>query len=145
MSAAGQGAVQAVREWVRDVVVGENLCPWARRPFEGGRVHLIEVPGDEAAARQALLSHSQALDAAGEGTTLLVLTDAPADFPEFLGWFHRAEDLLSARGFDRRIQVMAFHPAWVFEGAPEAVNRVQRAPAAVFHLLRWADVHAAVG
>lgn len=137
--------VQAVSAWVRDVVVGEGLCPWARRPFEQGQVHLVEVRGGEEQARAALLAQAQALDSAGQGTTLLVLPDAPADFPTFQQWFHRAEDLLTQRGFDRRIQVMAFHPAWVFEGAPEAVNRVQRAPVAVLHLLRWADVHAAVG
>lgn len=138
-------STEAVQAWLRDVVIGEGLCPWARRPFERGLVHIIEVQGGEEQARSALLAEAAALDAAGEGTTLLVLPEAPAAFEAFQGWFHRAEDTLSAAGFDRRVQVMGFHPAWIIDGAPDAVHRVQRSPVAVLHLLRWAEVRAAVG
>lgn len=137
----------AVERWLDAVVIGLDLCPYAHQPRRQGLVHLVrEDAADPGEILAALLHQAALLDEAGEGTTLLVLPAVPADFGAFMDLFYAAEDVLSAAGFDRRVQVVGFHPDFVFEGAPadDPANAVNRSPVPLLHLLRWADVHAAV-
>ena len=128
-------------------MIGLDLCPFARVPEARGLVHLREEGASEPAPiLTRMLAEATLLDQAGEGTTLLVLPAFHGDFGHFLHLFYRAEDLLEAAGFARKVQVMAFHPDWVFEGAPpeDPANAVQRSPLPLLHLIRWADVHEAI-
>lgn len=137
----------ATRAWLADFIVALDICPFARGPLQRGLVHVVES-GAEAPAvvLEDLLAEAAALDAAGQGTTLLVLPNAPADFGDFLDLCYAAEDALSAAGFDRRVQVVGFHPDYVFDGAPpdDPANAVNRSPIPLLHLLRWQEVWDAI-
>lgn len=136
-----------VRQWLEEQVLALDLCPFAHGPMRQGLVHLVESGAEDPGEILADLLHEAArLEEAGEGTTLLVLPRGPADFGEFLDLFYAAEDVLSAAGFDRKVQVVGFHPDFVFESAPadDPANAVNRSPVPLLHLLRWAEVHAAI-
>ena len=140
-------ALRAVQRWLEEQIVGQERCPYARGPFERGQVHLVEVQArTDVEILAAMVAQAHALVAAGEGTTLLVLPLAQGAAADFQALFHRAEDHLSQAGFDRRVQVMAFHPGWTFEdlSPDDPRHAVQRSPVPVLHLLRWADVAAAI-
>ncbi len=136
-----------VRAWLDDFIVGLDICPYARMPLQQGRVHLVATESSDAADILAdLLVEARRLDEDGEGTTLLVLPRAPADFDAFLDLCYAAEDALSAAGFDRKVQVVGFHPDYLFFGAPpdDPANAVNRSPVPLLHLIRWQDVHDAI-
>ena len=46
----GLDAEAQVKRWLSDVVIGLNLCPFARKPFNAGgvRFRVSEVQSDEA-------------------------------------------------------------------------------------------------
>ncbi len=140
-------ALDAVRAWLRETVVGLDLCPFARGPLAQGLVHVVGCRQVEPSAILAdLLVEAQRLVDDGQGTSLLVLTGVQPAFGPFLDLCYAAEDALSAAGFDRSVQVVGFHPDYVFDGAPpdDPANAVNRSPVALLHLLRWAEVNDAI-
>lgn len=141
-------AIEDTRRWVEDFVVRHELCPFAAGPLKAGAVRFVVC---EAAAPglilDALLAELERLDpAASPATTLLVLPQGPADFEDFLDLLAAGEALLEDCGYAGRLQLAAFHPAWVFaEADPEdPANAVNRAPHPTLHVLRWEDVRRAV-
>ncbi|MFT4624477.1 MAG: hypothetical protein ACI8PZ_003136 [Myxococcota bacterium] len=137
-------SVAEVRAWLRDTVVGLDLCPFARRPLEAGRVRFSVSTTEghrgalEDVAREAdLLVADPAID-----TTLLLIPQAPADFETFVAWTEDAEDLLA----EDDLQVVAFHPAFRFADADphDPANGVNRSPVPLWHVLRADQVEAAV-
>lgn len=135
-------AVEATRRWVADVVVGLNLCPFARRPFEAG---LVRFALSQATTEEALLADldrelavlSTAARAAVE-TTLLIHPHVLADFLDYNDFLDEADRLLRRRRLDGVIQVASFHPDYRFAGTdPDAVeNYTNRSPYPMLHLLR---------
>src|SRR5690554_7687792 len=74
--------VQATRKWVEDVVVGYNLCPFAKRELVKNRVRFtVTNATNEDDLLQALHSELQCLeDEPGIETTLLIHPDVLQDF-----------------------------------------------------------------
>ncbi|RME20531.1 MAG: DUF1415 domain-containing protein [Deltaproteobacteria bacterium] len=145
MSAADP--VARVDAWLDEFIVGLDICPFARLPLQRGQVHLVATDSRDLPDILAdVLVEARRLDEDGVGTTLLILPRAPADFDDFLDICYAAEDALSAAGFDRRVQVVGFHPDYVFHGAPpdDPANAVNRSPVPLLHLLRWQDVRDAI-
>ncbi len=139
-------ACDDVRRWLRHVVVGLGLCPFARGPMQRDRIRVI---ASEARDMQALLHdlHAQLelLDSVSPDeieTTLLVMPHTPADFDSFLELVDVAEALLSTSGFEGQFQLATFHPRYRFENTEpdDRENFTNRAPWPVLHILREASV-----
>jgi hypothetical protein len=137
-----QAVIDATRRWVSAVVVGLNLCPFARRVSEAG---LIRYAVTDAAGEQSLLAaliwELEALAAAPRTaveTTLLIHPRALPDFPDYNDFLGLADRLLGALGLRGVIQIAGFHPGYQFAGtAPGAVeNYTNRSPHPMLHLLR---------
>src|SRR5205814_7700893 len=86
-----RAAADATRRWVSAVVVGLNLCPFARRVSDAGRVrYAVTDAADEEGLLAALGAELTALAAAPRAeveTTLLVhpgVLGAFADYNDFL-------------------------------------------------------------
>ena len=148
MASEGEGemeqAVATVRAWLREEVVGLGLCPYASGPMAAGRVRVAWLPGDLDARLSGLCLEAERLvaaDPAALETTLVLVPDAPSSFEAFLYdtglGAHLVEQLT-----DDALQVVAFHPAFRFEGADpdDPANRVNRAPMALWHLIRQASI-----
>lgn len=75
--------------------------------------------------------------ASGFETTLLVLPNAPADFDSFNDWVGLVEGLLPMLRLRGQIQVVGFHPGFVFDDLPpeDPGNGVNRSPWPMLHLL----------
>jgi hypothetical protein len=69
-----ESVVAATRCWVQRVVINLNLCPFARREFEGGRLRfVVSNASAEGALLSDLASELQRLDSdASIETTLLI-------------------------------------------------------------------------
>lgn len=143
-------AARRTLAWLREAVIGLNLCPFAKAPCAKGQVHIAVCESDD--PRELLLALDAELlalvaaDPAQRETTLLVHPHALLDFDDFNDFLGAAEALLTERDLDGVIQLASFHPAYQFAGsAPDDVaNATNRSPHPTLHLLREASIDRAV-
>lgn len=147
-SAHATDPLQATRQWVETVVLGLELCPFAKREVDAGRVRYVH---SRAADADALLADLQAeLQRLREEpqieTTLLVHPDLLRSFPAYNDFLDVADALLEALDMVGEFQIASFHPAYQFAGTqPEdAENYSNRSPYPMLHILREASLEAAI-
>jgi hypothetical protein len=146
-----RAAADATRRWVSAVVVGLNLCPFARRVFEAGRVRFaVTAAADGGALLLALGVELRALAAAPREvveTTLLIHPRALPVFPDYNDFLPEADRLVRDLGLRGVIQVAGFHPGYRFGGtSPDAAeNYTNRSPHPMLHLLREESVTEVAG
>jgi len=142
--------IEATKHWLEKIVVGLNLCPFARLPFSGGRIRYISHEGTDIVQLATLMvqeaQHLIRTPAAEVETTLIILPYALPDFMDYLDFLEEAEWLIRENGLEGLIQVASFHPDYQFEGtekeAPE--NYTNRSPYPMLHLLREESVERAL-
>lgn len=131
-----------MREWLARVVVGLNLCPFARKPFEAGQVR---VAVSHAQSTEELLDDLQVelawLDAqtpTETETTLIVAARMLGDFLDYNDFLGLADTLLFHLGWEGQFQIASFHPQYQFADTREddAENYSNRAPWPTLQVLR---------
>ena len=143
-------AVAETRAWLEHVVIGLNLCPFAKAVAVKGQVrYAVTGATDAAALRESLraeLARLSEADAAEIDTTLLICPRALPDFEDYNDFLDEADALLAEMELDGVIQVASFHPDYRFADAdPEDVtNATSRSPWPMLHLLREDSVERAV-
>lgn len=131
--------IEAVDRWLQQVVVGQNFCPFAGKPFAEGRVLIQEIL--EADVEALLMNALAALESfhADEAieTLLLVLPKGYEDFMDYLDLADTFELLLEEE-FGDEFSLATFHPAYQFaEFAPDdVVHHIHRSPFPILHILR---------
>jgi uncharacterized protein len=146
-----QPVIDATRRWLETMVIGLNLCPFARRVFEADRIHYaVSDARDEAALLSDLERELRTLAGAPITTietTLLIHPHALTDFLDYNDFLDPAERLIDELGFTGVIQVASFHPDYQFAKADrDAVeNYTNRSPYPMLHLLREESFDAITG
>lgn len=140
--------ITQTQNWLRDVVIAQNLCPFARREFDGGSIHYAVIEAqDRQGQMEALLAECAALDKDGEReTSLLIFPEALSGFDDYLDVLALANAVLKESGYEGLYQLANFHPQYRFEGAAveDAANYTNRSPYPMLHILREASVEAAL-
>lgn len=128
--------------WIKEFVVGLNLCPFARPlvASDALRVTVCEATDDESVA-VTLLDEIELIQEASEAeiaTTLVVLTNALQRFDDYLAFLDGAQQLLEEMDLLGVLQLASFHPDYQFAGEPiEAASHfTNRAPFPMIHVLR---------
>lgn len=141
-------AIADCRQWVEQVVVGHNFCPFAKRELRRNAVRFVS---DETDDTQAVLEHllleCAFLDSNPDTeTTLMVLSRGFEDFMAYLALTGLAEDALALHGYEGVYQVASFHPAYCFADihSDDAANFTNRSPWPMLHLLRESSLDKAV-
>lgn len=143
-----ESVIQATRRWVEDVVVGYNLCPFAKRELVRDRVRFVVSDTDnEDSLLQAL--HSEILRLEDEPkieTTLLIHPQVMQDFGLYNEFLDAADGLLAYLDMEGVYQIASFHPDYQFaDTVPKAAeNYTNRSPFPMLHLLREASLEAAI-
>jgi hypothetical protein len=136
------------RRWVETVVVGLELCPFAARELEAGRVRFAASRATtESALLEDLAAELQRLDDEGSiETTLLIHPAVLQDFLDYNDFLDAADALLEKRNRVGIYQIASFHPDYRFaDSAPDAPeNATNRSPLPMLHVLREASVERAV-
>lgn len=150
-SATGRGDVLArTCAWLERVVIGLNLCPFAKAVHVRGRIrHALSDATDEEALLADLETELRRLDGTDESiveTTLLLHPDVLGDFLDYNQFLDRADALLEQLRLADTIQVASFHPDYRFADADDddAANCSNRSPVPMLHLLRQSSVDRAV-
>ena len=125
-----------------------NLCPFARRELDSGRVR-FHCSRAETAEGLMLDLQDELLLLAREPdieTTVLVHPGVLAVFSDYLDFLELADALLEQGGWQGEFQIASFHPDYQFEGAgPDDVeNYSNRSPYPMLHLLREASLELAI-
>ena len=140
--------VNVTRKWVEDVVVGYNLCPFAKRELVKDRVRFVVTDAEnEDDLLKALHAELQRLeDEPDIETTLLIHPGVLQDFEAYNEFLDTAEGLVAYLELEGVYQVASFHPDYQFaETEPDAAeNYTNRSPYPMLHLLREASLEAAI-
>jgi hypothetical protein len=140
-----QVVIEVTRRWISTMVIGLNLCPFARRVFQEQKIrYAVSAARDETALRGDLARELQTLALApisAVETTLLIHPFALADFLDYNEFLGEADRLVDALGLRGTIQIASFHPDYQFAGTdPDAAeNYTNRSPYPMLHLLREAS------
>ena len=133
-------AIIETRNWITNVVVGCNFCPFAARELKLDTIHYrVEGSAKPALILQAFLEECMRLDANPQiETTLVIITGAYQKFESYLDLVELAEKLLKKEKYEGVYQVASFHPEYRFAGAApdDPANFTNRSIYPMLHLLR---------
>ena len=140
--------IKAVQLWVERLVVGLNLCPFAKRELIKNRVRFSVSP---ATSEQQLLEdlqiELQKLSSDDDiETTLLIHPDVLQDFYTYNQFLDLADALLEQLQLDGVYQIASFHPDYQFGGTEidDVENYTNRAPYPMLHLIREQSLERAI-
>jgi len=132
--------IESTKNWIRDIVIGLNFCPFARRPFKEELIlYKVEDTSDRAVALESFISTCNYLeDNPTMETAILIFPNGFSDFEEYLDLVDLSEKLLKAEGYEGVYQVASFHPGYIFAGSDgnDPANYTNRSPYPMLHLLR---------
>jgi len=147
---ATRDPIAETRKWLEQIVIGLNLCPFAKVVYVKDQVRFVlsdattpEALVEELAEELILLRDTPAEQI---DTTLIVHPDVLTDFLEYNDFLDNADAAIEALDLQGILQVASFHPQYQFAGvAPDDVsNYTNRAPYPTLHLLREDSVERAV-
>jgi hypothetical protein len=150
MPPSPQQVLAETRAWVDQVVIGLNLCPFAKAVQVKNQVrYVVSEATDEEALLDQLREEMDRLVATAPSdvdTTLLIHPWVLNDFIDFNDFLGLAEEALEDLGHEGVLQVASFHPQYQFEGtdADDVTNATNRSPYPTLHLLREESVDRAV-
>lgn len=133
---------QETARWLNEVVIGLELCPFARRPMAANRVRLsVSDARNEEELLRDLANEMKLLDttpASELETTLVILPNYLQDFfdySQFIGW---SASWLKREGWRGVYQLASFHPQYCFAGSDpdDAENLTNRSPYPILHIIR---------
>lgn len=133
---------QQVKQWLEDVVIGLNLCPFAAKPNRNKQIKIFVSEDDnENDLLETIYMQFKELDETPPETLETILVVAPYLFEEFDDYnqfLDLVEGLVVQLGKSGTYQIASFHPDYCFYGAEpdDAENLTNRSPYPVFHLIR---------
>jgi len=137
-------------DWIKKVVIGYNLCPFADRPLKENKLKVSVVRGNDGqqvagAVVYELIARS---DESQSGTTIVIAPEFhPDDFEQYMSLVQLIEDdVMEKHDLHGLVQLASFHPEYEFagSGAEGIDNYTNRSPYPMFHILREDEVEGAV-
>ena len=140
--------IKSTQHWVDKIVVGLNLCPFAKKSIDQNQLRYLVYTGDDIESITQLLVEEleRLVNDKSIETTLLIHPNFTKDFDAYLDYLAGVDELIDALGYSGVFQVAGFHPDYQFDGVAEIdpANHTNRSPYPMMHLLREASVAWAV-
>jgi uncharacterized protein len=147
---ASNAVLNATQMWLERIVIGLNLCPFAKAVHIKQQIRWVVSQATSAEQLAQDVQHELALlrdaDPAHIDTTLLIHPLVLQDFIEYNDFLNQADALLDQMQLDGVVQIASFHPHYQFAGtvADDVTNHTNRSPYPMLHLLREDSVARAV-
>ena len=141
--------ITQTKTWIKEFVIGYNLCPFAAKPFNEDRIKyvLLEDNNIEQLLEQTVLESMdlKAGDSSDFETTILIHPNVLVDFSEYIEVLENLQSNLKMFGLDGIIQLATFHPNYQFAGteATAAQNFTNRSPYPMIHIIKEESVEKA--
>ncbi|MDY0046635.1 MAG: DUF1415 domain-containing protein [Thauera propionica] len=145
-----QQIIDDINQWLDEVVIGLNLCPFAAKPRREKRVRIaISHATDEEALLNDLQAELERLsDTPVEEleTTLLAIPDMLENFEDYNDFLDAVDLWVEQFGWEGELQVASFHPQYQFADteADEPGNLTNRSPWPMLHIIREESLEQAV-
>lgn len=136
--------------WLEKIVIGLDLCPFARIPFEKKLIRLVECRSHQEAEHfQFFFEELELLNETSNtllSTTILVFPNASNNFHAFNDFAGEIESVLDKENLNSFFQIVVFHPKFIFENTQDedVENLVNRSPFPAIHILRTEDMNNAL-
>ena len=146
LSPAHQKMVNLSRQWLDQMVVGLNLCPFSHSVIAQGQVHYAVCDATtDAQLKQFYVTELERLLSADENdiaTSLLMFSSGLELFDDYLDLLDWFQQLLEQAQLTEHVQLASFHPQYQFEGMPfeDLSHFTNRSPYPTIHLLRQAQM-----
>lgn len=142
-------AIELTQFWLSKIVIGLELCPFAKRPFEQGLIRLSEAESSEIdEMAEKLFDELEFLNEKSPSelsTTLIVYPHGPTDFQSYYDFVVEMEESMAHVGLDKYFQLVSFHPKFRFENEDESsvANLVNRSPYPILQIIRAEEIKSA--
>lgn len=136
--------------WIEKMVIGFNLCPFARKPYESGQVRVtVSTAVDEETLLvdfQNEITRLQETDASELETTVLIHPYVLSDFIQYNDFLNVIDHYLQLSQLSGVFQVASLHPEYQFADvdANDLGNYTNRSPYPILHILREESVERAI-
>ncbi len=139
----------SVRKWLENMVIGLNLCPFAKSVYIKNQVRIVVYEGEEdelLGCIESELLYLQKTPDTEIDTTLVVVPHLLKDYYDFNDFLIYTDALIEEMGLEGEIQIADFHPDYQFAGTQkeDIENYTNRSPYPIFHLLRESSIDRAV-
>ena len=143
-----QKIIAETRHWLETIVVGLNLCPFARGELVSKRMQFTvsDAPSQEQLLMDLQLSLLALADNAAIETTLLIHPNVLQDFDEYNQFLDIADALLCDMDMEGVYQIASFHPDYQFADTEveDARNYSNKSPYPMLHLLSEESLEKAI-
>jgi hypothetical protein len=133
-----------VKQWLRDIVIGLQLCPFAKAPLQKNQIRFfVSQATKEEILIEELIAECQRLDEdTGIETTLLICPNLLQDFFDYTQFLSWAEQTLKRNQWQGIYQIASFHPDYQFSNTDknDLQNLTNRSPYPMLHILREASL-----
>lgn len=140
----------STQRWVEHVVIGLNLCPFAKAVHVKRRIRYAVTASVNADQLLSELEHEVealiATEVAAVETTLLIHPLVMVDFIDYHLFMDEALAALKRLDVVGVVQIAGFHPQYQFAGTDpdDMSNFTNRSPHPMLHLLRESSIESAV-
>jgi hypothetical protein len=147
---SSQQVLAETRAWVDRVVIGLNLCPFAKAVQARDQVRYVVSGATDAGTLldelRDELDRLASTEAALIDTSLLIHPWVLNDFLDYNDFLGIADEMLAQLGHEGVLQLASFHPQFQFSGtaADDVTNATNQSPYPMLHVLREASVDRAV-
>ena len=142
--------LRVVKDWLKEIVVGLELCPFAKKPFENDLIRFsLSQHSTQKEWFQDFINELEILNNTPKeklSTTLLILPKAKNDFRDFHDFVGSLEEFLNENHLAHLYQLVTFHPLFIFYGIGdnERGHYVNRSPFPLIHILRSEEISMAI-
>ncbi|ROS01750.1 hypothetical protein EDC56_2195 [Sinobacterium caligoides] len=140
--------IEQTQRWVEALIVGHNVCPFARREMQNNTIHYTIVEQRQlSVVLEAVIDECRRLDEHNEiETTLIILPSGFEGFYDYLHLVDLANQLLLEQDYESVYQLASMHPDYCFEGEAQddAANYTNRSPYPMIHIIRESSMERAL-
>jgi len=145
---SSQSIIQQTKNWVSQIVVDLQLCPFASAPFNAGNIEYTVIPRNDISQHLHLIADNYSIldNDTNIETQLLIFPDAYKSFEDYLDLLHLANQILKDLKYTGIYQLASFHPLYRFADSQEkdAANYSNRSPYPMLHILRESSLDKAI-
>lgn len=123
--------IDNTKTWIRDFIIGEDICPFANEPFKNNQINYLTTNKDS--IEKDIKEEIQNLNSQKFQTSFLIFSESIS----YYALLDLIDFLNSTINLNSDYQFIAFHPDFHFEGLePKAIaNYVNKSPYPMIHII----------
>jgi hypothetical protein len=143
-----QSIIIPVKKWLEQLVIGLNLCPFAKQVYINEKIHFaVSLATTEEGLLMDLHNELQRLEHdENSETSLLIHPYVLTNFYDYNDFLDSANNLIIDLDLEGNYQIASFHPDYQFANTQinDAENYTNRSPYPLLHIIREKSLEHAI-